>query len=80
MKVLIDATSNLGIDEDTIIEVGSIDEAIHKLQTDRDLIESVVDARYTDLEKGETPSLFVIDMDKDDEYDACIEIFDTYLE
>ena len=78
MKVRINATSNMRMDSEyTIIEVESIDEAIHKLQTDRVLIESVVDARYTELEKGEIPSLFVIDLCATDKYDAYIEIYDT---
>ena len=81
MKVRINATSNMRMDSEyTIIEVESIDEAIHKLQTDRDLIESVVDALYTYLEKEEIPSLFVIDLRATDKYDAYIEIYDPYPE
>lgn len=81
MKVRIGATSNMRLYGGyTIIEVESIDEAIHKLQTDRDLMESVVGARYTQLEKLEIPSLFVIDLNKTDKYDAYIEIYDSYRE
>lgn len=81
MKVRINATSNMRMNSEyTIIRVESIDEAIHKLQTDRDLMESVVDARYTQLGKLEIPTSFVIDVDENYEYDAYIEIYDTYRE
>lgn len=44
MKILVNATSNFGFNK--IIEANSLDEAVERLRTDKELVESVIDIPY----------------------------------
>lgn len=82
MKVKIDATSSY-FEKAKIIEVSSIDEAIKILQSDKKLVESVIDKRNSELYNSpilNKPNEFVINTNKHDNYDVNIEIYDAYRE
>lgn len=78
MKINITAVSSYG--KNKIIEVDSIDEAINKLRTDKELVKSVVDERYTWLSDSFIPETFIIEKCTKEEYDYEIQIYDFYTE
>lgn len=83
MKINITATSS--IFNNIVIDANSIDDVIKKLQTDRQLVESIIDKDCSDLHKDLTksfifPESFVLHVSKEDDYDAEIEIYDNYRE
>lgn len=84
MKVQISATSNWNFDKNEIIEVNSIDEAIKRIQEDRNLVSYVIDDNSWLYDKCNnilsTPNSFIIDINKTEEYDVAIELYDNYIE
>lgn len=79
MKINIVASSNFA-GKNRIIEVASIDEAIKRLQTDRELVESVIDKDYSRVYDSAPTELIV----KTDSFETdCsfeIEIYDYFRE
>ena len=84
MKVQINAASDWDFDKNVIIEVNSIDEAIKRIQEDKDLILSVVDETSWLYDKENDnyliPTCFIVNTNKTEEYDIEIELYDDYLE
>ena len=84
MKVQINATSNWDFNKNVIIEVNSIDEAIKRIQEDKNLILSVVDKTSWLYDKEHdnylNPTCFIVNTNKTEEYDVEIELYDDYLE
>lgn len=79
MKINIVASSNFG-GKNRIIEVASIDEAIKRLQTDKELVKSIIDERWSHLDDS-VPSKFIIRTYSDEnECSYEIEIYDYYVE
>lgn len=77
MKINITSTSNMY--SNTIIEVNSIDDAIKRLQTDKELVLSSIDTKYSDLKDLDyIPNQFYINTNKQEKYDVEIEIYDYY--
>lgn len=79
MKINITASSSFP-DKNKIIEVASIEEAIKRLETDKELVKSVIDERWSHLDDN-VPSKFII-RTYSDENDCSfeIEIYDYYVE
>ena len=84
MRVQISATSNWDFDKTTIIEVNSIDEAIKRIQEDRNLVSYVIDDNSWLYDKHSktllVPNQFIININKTEEYDVEIELYDSYIE
>ena len=79
MKINIVASSNFA-GKNRIIEVASIDEAIKRLQTDKELVESVVNKDYSRVYDG-APTDFIVRTDSfEDDCSFEIEIYDYYIE
>lgn len=82
MKINITATSKRY--KDTIIEANSIDDAIKRLQTDEQLVKSVIDSHsnlYHNINNPFVfPTKFVVNTHKYENYDVDIEIYDNYRE
>lgn len=79
MKINIVASSNFA-GKNRIIEVASIDEAIKRLQTDRELVESVIDKDYSRVYDGALTDLIVRTDSFEDDCSYEIEIYDYYIE
>lgn len=79
MKINIVASSNFA-GKNRIIEVASIDEAIKRLQTDRELVESVIDKDYSRVYDGAPADLIVRTDSFEDDCSYEIEIYDYYIE
>ena len=80
MKISIIATSSFWY-EPKIIETDSIDEAIKRLQTDKELVKSVINEKDTWLKKDLFPERFVVRTYSEVEGCDCeIEIYDYYRE
>lgn len=79
MKINIVASSNFA-GKNRIIEVASIDEAIKRLQTDRELVESVIDKDYSRVYDGAPTELIVRTDSFEDDCTYEIEIYDYYRE
>lgn len=68
-------------DKNKTIEVNSIDKAIEKLRTDKELVKSVIDEEYSNLKDYLIPSTFIVKMYSGIENcDYEIEICDSYIE
>lgn len=84
MRVQISATSNWNFDKTTIIEVNAIDEAIKRIQEDRYLVSYVIDdSSWLYNKRSKTiliPNKFIININKTEEYDVEIELYDYYIE
>ena len=84
MKVQINAASDWDFNKNIIIEANSIDEAIKRIQEDKNLVLSVVnkDSWLYDKEHDNylTPTCFIVNTNKTEEYDVEIELYDDYLE
>ena len=84
MRVQISATSNWDFNKTTIIEVNSIDEAIKRIQEDRNLVSYVIDNSSWLYDKYSktvlVPNNFIINTNKTKEYDVEIELYDNYIE
>lgn len=79
MKINITASSTLN-SKHKVIEVSTIDEAIKRLQTDKELVKSVIDEDYSSF-YDEVPTDFVVktySYENDCLFD--IEIYDYYRE
>ena len=80
MKISITAASAL-LKDAIIIEVNSIDEAIKKLQTDKELVKSIINVKTTWLEENSIPTDFILKTYSYEEgCDYSIEIYDGYRE
>lgn len=84
MKVQIEASSNWDFDNKVIIEINSIDEAIKRIQTDKNLVLSVIGKNSWLYNKEQNicliPSQFIINTNKTEEYDVIIELYDNNIE
>ena len=84
MKVQINAASDWDFDKNVIIEVNSIDEAIKRIQKDKNLVLSIVDKGILLYDKENDnyliPTCFIVNTNKTEEYDIEIELYDDYLE
>lgn len=84
MRVQISATSNWDFNKTTIIEVNFIDEAIKRIQEDRNLVSYVIDNSSWLYDKHSktvlVPNNFIINTNKTEEYDVEIELYDNYIE
>ena len=75
MKIKVCAASSWNLDKFIIIEVNSIDEAINKIKTNKDLVSNIIGNTswlYNENNNIETPNTFVIDIDKTKEYNILI--------
>ena len=79
MKINIVASSNFA-GNNRIIEVASIDEAIKKLQTDRELVESVIDKDYSRVYDSAPTELIVRTDSFETDCSFEIEIYDYFRE
>ena len=80
MKINITSSSSLRSNNKKI-EVASIDEAIKRLQTDKELVKSVINEKDTWLKKDLFPERFVVRTYSEVEGCDCeIEIYDYYRE
>lgn len=79
MKINIIASSNFG-GKNRIIEVASIDEAIKRLQTDRELVESVIDKDYSRVYDSAPTELIVRTDSFETDCSFEIEIYDYFRE
>ena len=83
MKVKICAASSWKLNKHVIIEVNSIDEAINKIKTNKDLVSNIIGNTswlYDENNNIETPNTFIIDTHKTKEYDILIQLYDRYVE
>ena len=84
MKVQINAASNWDFNKNVIIEVNSIDEAIKRIQEDKNLVLSVIGKNSWLYDKEHdnylTPNCFIVNTNKTEEYDVEIELYDSYTE
>ena len=80
MKISITSVSSIW-NKYQIIEADSIDEAIKRLQTDKELVKSVINEKDTFLKKDLFPERFVVKTYSEVEGCDCeIEIYDYYRE
>lgn len=80
MKISIIATSGYASNA-KVIEANSIDEAIKRLQTDKELVKSIVNITTTWLDEDLIPGDFVLKTYAYEEgCDYTIEIYDGYRE
>ena len=80
MKISITSTSSIW-NEYQIIEADSIDAAIKRLQTDKELVKSVINKDITFLKEKLIPEKFIVLMYSEVEGCDCeIEIYDYYRE
>lgn len=78
MRINVIASSD--ICKHKVIEVDSIEEAIKRLQTDRELVTSIIDPSISSA-KDKAPTSFIIETcPYNDNYDLEIEIYDYYRE
>lgn len=77
MKILVNATSNFGFNK--IIEVNSLDEAIERLRTDKELVESIIDKSYSWIDDL-IPDSFIVSILQKDGIDYEIELYDFFRE
>ena len=83
MKVKVYAASSWNLDKFIIIEVNSIDEAINKIKTNKDLVSNIIGNTswlYNEHNNIETPNTFIIDTHKTEERDVLIQLYDKYVE
>lgn len=79
MRVQIKAASSL-TSKGEIIEVNSIDEAIKRVQTDKTLVQSLINSKYSWIEDEEDIYSFIILTDSKQDYDIRLIIYDYYYE
>ena len=81
MKVRICAVSSWNLDKCVIIEVNSIDEAIKRVQTDKTLVQSLIDNTYSWIDDNEEDIYsFIILTSPSQDYDIKLIIYDFYYE
>lgn len=74
----VNASSNFCFDK--IIEANSLDEAIERLRTDKELVESVIDKSYSWIDDDLIPDRFIVSISQEDDIDYEIELYDYYRE
>lgn len=79
MKINITASSSF-TDKNKIIEVESIEEAIKRLQTDKELVKSVIDEKYSNLYDSFPLDFIVTTYSSENDCSFEIEIYDYYRE
>ena len=84
MKVQIKAASTCDSDKQVIIEVDTIDEAINRIQTDINLLLSIIN-KYSwlyeiDYDTCIVSNTFIINTYKTKDYDISITLYDDYIE
>lgn len=77
MKILVNSTSNFCFDK--IIEANSLDKAIKRLRTDKELVESIIDKSYSWIDDL-IPDRFIVSISQEDGIDYEIELYDYYRE
>lgn len=83
MKIKVCAASSYNLNKHVIIEVNSIDEAINKIKTNKNLVSDIIENTswlYDENNSIAIPSTFIIDTNKTKEYDVLIQIYDRYVE
>ena len=83
MKIKVCAASSWKLDKFIIIEVNSIDEAINKIKTNKNLVSNIIGNTswlYNENNNIETPNTFIIDTHKTNEHDILIQLYDSYVE
>lgn len=78
MKILVNATSNFGFNK--IIEANSLDEAVERLRTDKELVESIIDKTYSWINDDLIPNSFIVSILQKDGIDYEIELYDFFRE
>lgn len=63
MKIIITASSNFLYNK--IIEANSLDEAIERLRTDKELVESVIDKSYSWIATDLIPDRFIVSISQE---------------
>ena len=79
MKINITSSSSLRSNNKKI-EVSSIDEAIKRLQTDKELVKSVIDEDYSSLYNNVPTDFVVKTYSYEEDCDFEIEVYDYYRE
>ena len=77
MKINITSSSSLRSNNKKI-EVASIDEAIKRLQTDKELVKSVIDEDYSSLHNNVPTDFVVKTYSYEEDCDLEIEVYDYY--
>ena len=84
MKVQIKAASTWDFNNKVIIEVNTIDEAINRIQTDKNLVLSIIGTNSSIYNKVYNiytiPKSFIVDIIKNKDYDISITLYDDYIE
>lgn len=83
MKVKVCAASSWNLDKHVIIEVNSIDEAINKIKTNKNLVSNIIGNTswlYDENNSITIPNTFIIDTHEIKEYDILIQLYDRYVE
>ena len=83
MKIKVCAASSWKLDKFIIIEVNSIDEAINKIKTNKNLVSNIIGNTswlYNENNNIETPNTFIIDTHKTNAHDILIQLYDSYVE
>lgn len=63
MKILVNTTSNFGFNK--IIEANSLDEAVERLRTDKELVESIIDKSYSWITTDLIPDSFIVSISQE---------------
>ena len=79
MKINITSSSSLHSNNKKI-EVSSIDEAIKRLQTDKELVKSVIDEDYSSIHNNVPTDFVVKTYSYEEDCDLEIEVYDYYRE
>lgn len=79
MKINITSSSSLHSNNKKI-EVSSIDEAIKRLQTDKELVKSVIDEDYSSIHNNVPTDFVVKTYSYEEDCDFEIEVYDYYRE
>lgn len=79
MKINITASSSFGC-KNKIIEVTSIEEAIKKLETDKELVKSVINEEWSRIDDSFPSNFIVKTYSSENDCPFEIEIYDYYVE
>lgn len=83
MKVKICAASSWKLNKHIILNVNSIEEAINKIKTDKNLVSDIIENTswlYDENNNIEIPNVFIIYTAEIKEYDILIQLYDRYVE
>ena len=78
MKIIISASTNFYSDK--IIEANSLEDAIERLRTDKELVESIIDKSYSWIATDLIPDSFIVSISQKDGIDYEIELYDFFRE